>query len=88
MFVANSILAFCLIFMGIYCLFVRKQSDYGWICTILGVIIVPTAIALPIPTIIEAFKDEEILQAIICIAICLLEYFCAYKFAKYLWYYK
>ena len=32
--------------------------------------------------------DPEIVEAIACIVIGLLEYFCAYKFAKYLWYYK
>ena len=88
MYIGNCILAFCLIFMGIYCIFVANKSDYGWICWVLGIIIIPTAIALPIPTIIDAFKDEEIVEAIACIVIGLLEYFCAYKFARYLWYYK
>ncbi len=86
MFIANSILAFCLIFMGLYCLKMTNQSDYGWIACILGIIIVPSAIALPVPTIIEAFKDEEIAQAIICIVIGVLEYVCGFLFGKYLWY--
>lgn len=88
MYIVNCILAFGLIFMGLYCLDMTTKSDYGWVACILGIIIVPTALALPIPTVIEAFKDEEIVEAIICIVLGLLEYFCGYKFARYLWYYK
>ena len=76
----------CLLLMGIYCIKMTKQSEYGGICLVIGVIVVIGALSYPILNIINAFRDEEIVNAVIGVIIYAIGLISSLFFIKSLWY--
>lgn len=85
MFVSMGIFGFFLGLAGIYCLNMAKQSDWGWLCGVFGVLLCLISVGLPITAIIGAFEEKEITEAIICIVIVPLQFISDFFFARSLW---
>ena len=85
MYITMTIMGIGLIFMGTYCLRMTNQSDFGWLCCVLGVIITIVGVLLPIKAVIDGFIEEEFGEAIASIVVYVLALIGEVFFIKSLW---
>lgn len=85
MFISMVVLALGMLLFGAYCLNMTNKSDYGWLCAILGGLLLLVGVGLPIMAIVDAFIEEEFVEAIICIVATLVSYFLTFLFMRSLW---
>ena len=75
-----------LLFCGIYCFQMVKESESALLCFIIGVITLLSGLALPVVAAVGAFNEKEVTQGITCIVMYVISLVLGVIFAKKLWY--